>query len=72
MRAIEMKRFVLPQQALRRQRRTVERHDDPPVLRVIITPPELIAQWQRWCAIRQSLLLTMAITCLLVVFGVVI
>ena len=43
-----------------------------PLLRVIVTPPELRAQWQRWCTIRQALLMTMAIVAALVAFGVLV
>jgi hypothetical protein len=44
--------------------------DEPrPLLRVIVTPPELRAQWQRYCSIRQAVLMVMAIAAALVAFG---
>lgn len=47
--------------------------DEPrPLLRVITTPPELRARWQRYCTIRQALLLTIAIAVALVTFGVLV
>lgn len=47
--------------------------DEPrPLLRVIATPPELRARWQRWCTIRQALLLAIAIAAALVTFGVLV
>lgn len=33
-----------------------------PKLYVIVTPPEVRERWQRWVAIRQSMLLTVLIT----------
>ena len=47
--------------------------DEPrPFLRVITTPPELRAQWQRYCTIRQALMMMMAIAAALVAFGVLV
>jgi hypothetical protein len=47
--------------------------DEPrPFLRVITTPPELRAQWQRYRTIRQALMLAIAIAAALVTFGVLV
>jgi len=69
MEAVQLGQLALPVRSPRtsvvQRRMPLPLDGERPKLYVIVTPPEVRERWLRWVAIRQSALLTVLITCLL-------
>lgn len=69
MEAVQLGQLVLPvpgPRSLQRREPLALPEGDRPALYVIVTPPEVRERWQRWVAIRQSVILAVVITCALI------
>jgi hypothetical protein len=66
MEAVQLGQLVLPVARRVHKRVPLPVEGERPKLYVIVTPPEVRARWQRWVAIRQSILLTFVITFVLI------